>query len=176
MNKIIAAISDLEALDIALKSNIDIIFLLSPNINTLPEAISLAHENGKKIYIHMDMAEGLGRDKFGIKFAKDLGVDGIISTRANIIKSAKESGLLTVQRFFIIDAHSIITTIETAKSAKPDMIEIMPGIAPKVIDKLKTKISVPIIAGGLIETEDEIMSIINAGASAISTSQQSLWK
>ncbi len=82
---------------------------------------------------------------------------------------------MTVQRFFIIDSHSTDTTIETAKNTKPDMIEIMPGIATKVISKLKETITVPIIAGGLIETKAEVETAVKCGATAVSTSNVKLW-
>ncbi len=175
MNKIIAAVSNTETLKLASGSSAEKIFYLAPNINTLAGVADALHRKNKKLYIHMDMAEGLGKDKFGIKFVKDLGVDGIISTRANIIKSAKDVGLFTVQRFFAIDAHSIETIVETAKNTKPDMIEIMPGIATKVISKIKNKVNIPIIAGGLIETAEEISVAIYSGASAVSTSKCELW-
>ncbi len=175
MKEIIAAVTDNKKLAEAVKSRVDTLFYLSPDINTLPEVIHLVHKACKKIYIHMDMAEGLGKDKAGISFAKSLGIDGIISTRANIIKSAKEAGLLTVQRFFIIDSHSIETTIETARSAKPDMIEIMPGIMPKIIKRLKHRLIVPMIAGGLIDNAEEVNIAIQSGATAVSTSNQELW-
>ena len=56
------------------------------------------------------------------------------------------------------------------------MIEIMPGIAYKVISKLCAQTSVPIIAGGLIDTEDEIEKALAHGAAAISTGKRELWE
>ncbi len=176
MNKIIAAVNGEEALEAALASKTDTIFCLTPNIKTLEEWIKAVHLRNKKIYIHMDMAEGIGKDKFGIEFVRTLGIDGIISTRANIIKYAKAVDLITVQRFFAIDAQSIKTIIETTSGTKPNMIEIMPGIAAKAIDKVKKALSIPIIAGGLIETEEEVATVINSGAYAVSTSNVKLWE
>ncbi len=173
MNKIIAAVRD-STLDIAMKEAADTIFYLTPNITTLEQVIS--KKGNKKIYIHMDMAEGIAKDRFGIKYVKNLGADGIISTRAGIIKSAKEEGLLTVQRFFVIDGHSLKNIVEMVKLTRPDMIEIMPGIAGKVIDRLKNNINIPIIAGGLIETAAEAEAAIKSGAYAISTSNTELWR
>jgi glycerol uptake operon antiterminator len=103
-------------------------------------------------------------------------VDGIISTRTNIIKMAKEEGVFSIQRFFILDSHSIDTTLESLKSSKADMIEIMPGIIPKIIKRLKESVDIPIIAGGLIETKEEIKEILKSGAFAISTGKEELWK
>ncbi len=174
MNKIIAAVNT-QAFDTALKSKVDIIFYLTPNINTLKDFVQAAHNANKKIFVHMDMAEGIGKDKFGIEYVNELGVDGVISTRSSIIKIAKKYDLKTVQRFFMIDAHSVDTTVETANSTFPDMIEIMPGVAVKVIDKLRKQVKFPIIAGGLIEKEEEVSLALKIGASAISTSNQGLW-
>ena len=88
---------------------------------------------------------------------------------------ARESGLFTVQRFFIVDSHSIETTLEGIKSGKPDMIEIMPATVYKVIERLSSKVTVPIIAGGLVETKEEAKVAFESGASAISTSRELLW-
>ena len=56
------------------------------------------------------------------------------------------------------------------------MIEVMPGIMPKVIEKLRSEMKAPIIAGGLVETEDELREAIRSGAIAVSTSRTELWE
>lgn len=84
--------------------------------------------------------------------------------------------MFTVQRFFIVDSRSVDTSVESLKASKADMIEIMPGILYKIIKKLKQEVSVPIIAGGLIENDTELKSALEAGASAVSTACRILWK
>lgn len=83
--------------------------------------------------------------------------------------------MFTVQRFFIVDSHSVNTTVESVLASKADMIEIMPGIVIKAIKTLRKLVDVPVIAGGLVDTDDEIKSIISNGAAAVSTSNQTLW-
>ena len=122
----------------------------------------------------MDLVEGIGKDKAGLEFIKSCGVDGIISTRASIIKLAKEIGLKTVQRIFIIDSQSIISATAILK-INPDMLEIMPGVVPRAIKEFNNVLSVPIIAGGLIETADDIENAFSAGAAAVSTRLENLW-
>ncbi len=175
MSFVIAAVKSVKVIEKAVSLNVDTIFWLAPNINTLQSVIDVVHEHGKKLYIHMDMAEGIGKDKFGVKFAHDLGVDGIISTRSNIIKYAKDLKLSTVQRFFAIDSQSIETIIETVKNTGTDMIEIMPGTNVKAFERVKESVNVPIIAGGLIENEDEVKTMLEKGAFAISTGEEDLW-
>ncbi len=159
----------------AVSCNTEIIFDLDPDLMNISAKVKKAHDNGKKYLLHLDLAKGLGKDESGIRFLKRIGVDGVISTKVGVIKLAREQGLLTVQRFFIVDSHSVQTTIEAVKGSKPAMIEIMPGTLCKVIEKLKNDIEVPIIAGGLIETDEEVRAILESGASAVSTARQSLW-
>ena len=86
--KIIAAARSNEELIVAASSNVEIIFMLAPNIADLKKQTELVHKAGKKLFIHLDLAMGIGKDEYGIQFVKSQGVDGIISTRTNIIKLA----------------------------------------------------------------------------------------
>lgn len=172
---VFAAVRSHEEFLQAIESSVNTVFMLSANIDEIDKQVSLAHEKGKNLFLHIDLAEGIGKDAYGIRYLKRKGIDGIISTKTNIIKLAKKEELVTVQRFFIIDSKSIDTTIETIMSSKADMIEIMPGIIYKVIKSLKGKLDLPIVAGGLIQTRDEVLSAISAGAYVVSTGNSSLW-
>ena len=173
--QIIAAVRNSEEFFLALKSNVKTVFMLNTNIEEIKEQVLIAHKNEKKLFVHIDLAEGIGKDVYGIKFLKNCGVDGIISTRTNIIKLARKEGVFTVQRFFIVDSQSIETTVESVLSSKADMIEIMPGILSKVIKNIKTRLNMPIVAGGIIESKQEIEEAIESGAHAVSTGKNSLW-
>ncbi len=172
---VIAAVKTKEMFDLACSSKPGIIFDLLPNIDTIEENVLKASENGKILFVHIDLAEGIGKDKAGLKFLKRMGVNGIISTRASMIKSAMEIGLKTVQRIFILDSQSI-KSAEAVLQYKPDMIEILPGIMPSVIKEIAGVVNMPIIAGGLIKTTDDILSAVNAGATTVSTSLPKLWE
>jgi len=172
---IIAAVRTERELELAIQSGATTIFYLSPNILTLEQVVKDVHAAEKKIFLHMDLAEGIGKDKAGLLYVKQHGVDGIISTRVNIIKAAREAGLFTVQRFFIVDSQSVNTTLEGIRASKPDMIEIMPGTVTKVIADLKNKLNIPIIAGGMIESRLEARDALQSGATAVSTSKRELW-
>ena len=175
-NPIIAAVRTPSELAAALKAPVGIIFLLNGSILTLAEDVSRTHEAGKLLFVHIDLAEGVGKDTSGVGFLSRLGVDGIISTRSGMIRAAKEWGMRTVQRFFIVDSHSVDTAIEAIRSCEPSMAELMPGVIPKVIQRFCRKVEMPVIVGGLIETKEEIIQAINSGASAISTAKRELWE
>ena len=153
-----------------------LVFLLnSQNILNIEDIISLAHRVRKKVFIHFDFLDGVGKDKYGIRYLKNKGADGIISTKTNLILLAKEEGLLTVQRFFIVDSKAIATAFDSISTSKPDMVEIMPGIMPEVITNFVNSVKPKVIAGGLISTKQQISQGLEAGAFAVSTGNSDLW-
>ena len=173
--RVAAAVRTREDFDIALTSKVDVIFLLYSNILTMNGYIERAHSAGKKIFIHMDFVEGIGKDRAGLEFLKGQGADGIITTKTNMIRPAKDVGLITVQRFFIVDSHSVDTAVESIRIAKPDIVEIMPGVVDKKIKEFSRKVSMEILAGGLIEFKEDVDGAIEAGATAVSTADRELW-
>ncbi len=175
MGNVIAAVRNDGDFDAAVKSGVKKIFMLDSNILTVEFMIKKAHQAGKEIFIHVDFAEGVGKDKYGLMFLKQCGADGIITTKTSLIGAAKKIGLFAVQRFFIVDSHSLKTSLDSARMSKPDMIEIMPCSAAKIIKVFKETLPVPVIAGGLIETKAELDEAINAGARFGSTSARELW-
>ncbi len=172
-NPVIAAAYE-ENWSTALTSPCQVLFHLKANIMTIEQQATAAHEAGKAIFVHLDLANGIGKDKAGIEFLARCGVDGIISTRSQLIRLAKECKLLTVQRFFILDSQGLDSIEENLSSAAPDLLELMPGVIRKAIVRFAGG-SIPIIAGGLVETKTEVTEALSAGAFAVSTSAQTLW-
>lgn len=172
---IIAAVRDESGFAQALNASPELIFLLKSSILDIGNAIARAHEKEKKLFVHVDLAEGIGKDEAGIAFLASLGIDGIISTRTGTVRAAKELGLICVQRFFMIDSRSVDTAAESLVQSRADMAELMPGVACKAITKMKARTHVPIIAGGLIDEKSEIISALSAGATAVSTGNAELW-
>ena len=121
-----------------------------------------------------DLAEGLGKDRAGIQFCAQLGADGIISTRANLIRAARDLGLLTVQRFFALDSQGVDSIQELLDHSCPDLMEIMPGVIGKIIKRFSNA-KAPLIAGGLVETKDDVTTALKLGAFAVSTGIEDLW-
>ena len=141
---------------------------------TVEAQIRRAHEKGKAIFVHIDLIRGIGKDRCGVEYLAALGADGIISTRAGLIKNAKELGVIAVQRYFAIDSQGIESIREMIGATRPDFIEILPGVINKVIARFASE-EVPVIAGGLIETKAEVMAALGCGAVAVSTGTQELW-
>ena len=173
LSPVIAAIRD-SKWTAALASPSEVLFYLEPHLSTIQNRIEDAHKAGKLIFVHLDLAEGIGKDKEGVAFLSDCGADGIISTRAQIIRFAKDLNLLTVQRFFALDSQGLDSILEMLKSSRPHFIEIMPGVIPKVLKRFALG-SIPVIAGGLIEEKSEVTAALGADAIAVSTGCERLW-
>ena len=172
-NPVIAAVRD-DKWEAALKSPAQVIFYLSANLMTVADRISEAHNLGKRVMIHIDLAEGIGKDKVGIHYLKQCGADGVLSTRANLIRLAKEQGLVTIQRFFLLDSKGLESIDEMVKTSTPHFMELMPGVIDKAITRFCNG-SIPVIAGGLIETKQEVTHALGNGATAVSTGNTQLW-
>ncbi len=169
---VIAAVRD-DFWEAAISSPAEIIFYLKANIMTVKDKISQAIENKKIIFVHLDLADGIAKDRAGLCFLASCGVSGIISTRNQLINLAKDEGLLAVQRIFALDSQGISSAHDISSSA--DLIEIMPGVVPKVISKFSLG-DKGVIAGGLIETKQEVVCALRAGAVAVSTGKNELWE
>lgn len=173
--KVAASVRTDEDFKAALESPVEVIFLQNSDIMNVQGQIEECHAAGKKVFIHMDFAEGIGKDRAGLSYLKNLGADGILTTKTGLIRSARDIGLLAVQRFFIVDSHSVDTAVDSIKIAKPDIVEIMPGVVDKKIKEFAERVDTPILAGGLIEHEEEVDRAISSGAKAVSTADQLLW-
>lgn len=170
---VIAAVGD-DKWEAALQYPGKVIFYLSADILTLAEKLASAHRAGKLVMVHIDLTEGLGKDRAGIAYLAKCGVDGVISTKGSLIRYAKEQGLIAIQRCFALDSRGLESIADALKSTTPHMLEIMPGVIPKAIAKF-AKSSIPVIAGGLLQTKQEVLDALDAGATAVSTGCKALW-
>lgn len=175
-NVVIAAVKSLDYLDLAIKSSCNTIFLLTGNLFNLESSINKVHAGGKKIYIHVDFMSGFSQDSTFLEYiAEVLKPEGVITTRSSIARKAKSMKLFVIQRFFIFDSMSLESGIESALTIKPDAIEVLPGIMPKIIKIMREKTNQPVIGSGLILDKEDVDKALEAGAIGITTSNTQLW-
>lgn len=175
-NPIIAAIRKTEDLHLALDSSVTTVFLLGGDIFNIVDLVKKIKAGGKCVLIHIDLLEGIGKDHKAIDYIKEIvAPDGIITTKSSHVKYAKEKNMFVIQRFFLVDSQSYETAIRAVQSNKPDMIEIMPGIMPDVVKKITSQIQLPVIAGGLIDSKEDIIRLLQAGAMGVSSGKSELW-
>lgn len=173
---VIAAVKDHEGLKRCLDSDIQIVFILYGDIVELPNVVEKLKEQGKLAIVHIDLISGLSGKEIAVDYIKKYTkADGIISTKMPLIKRAKEMGLVTVFRFFVIDSMAFDNIKKQFNMVQADLVEILPGIMPKIITKMTKLVPVPVIAGGLIAEKSDVIAAIEAGAIAISSTNQKTW-
>ncbi|HJD39820.1 MAG TPA: glycerol-3-phosphate responsive antiterminator [Candidatus Blautia stercoripullorum] len=173
---VIAAIKDEEGLRKCLESDIPIVFVLYGDICNIHDIVGRLKQAGKIVIIHLDLVTGLSSKEIAVTYLHAVTHgDGIISTKPGIIRKAKEEGMLAIMRFFVIDSIAFESIQKQVENVHPDMIEILPGLMPKVIKKICGKSHIPVIAGGLITDKEDIMAALGAGAISISTTNQKVW-
>jgi glycerol uptake operon antiterminator len=173
---IVAAVRDVNHMKEAIESRVEVIFLMSGDIFTIEEFVAAAKKYQKKIFLHIDLIKGIANDKEGLRYiAKRIKPDGIVSTKNQLIHAAKKEGLLTIHQVFLIDTQAYETAIKNVLDTKPDMVEIMPGLMPRIIRQLSQAAGCPIVAAGLIKTQEEIAQALDAGAYAVAIGERQLW-
>lgn len=173
---IIAAAKDEAGLARCLTSESQVIFLLFGDICSISDLVQQVKDAGKIAMVHIDLIQGLSAKEIAIDFIRKYTLaDGIISTKPLLIKHAKKLGFYTVLRLFVIDSLALSTIEKQLQLAQPDIIEVLPALMPKVISRICSMVSVPVIAGGLISDKEDIMTMLSAGAVSISSTNEKVW-
>ena len=181
VNPVIAAIKDDRGLQHAMTTDCEIIFILYGDVCTISGIVSQVKSAGKVAMVHLDLITGLNNTKdISVDFIKNnTQADGIITTKGNLIGRAKELGLHTVLRYFVIDSMALVNIEKQDRHgiSQPDVIEILPGIVlPKIIKRVNEVSRVPVLAGGLITDRDDVMNALNNGVLAVSTTNEEVWQ
>lgn len=171
------ASSNLKEFEHFLKSPFEIGVMLEVHIAQLKNIHSMAKQYGKKMIYHVDMIQGLKSDDFSTEYiCQEFKPYGLISTKSSVILKAKQKGVIAVQRVFLIDSHALEKNYKLIEKTQPDYIEVLPGAMPWMISEVKERVNIPIFAGGLIRTHEEVKNALEAGADAITTSKRELWE
>ncbi len=175
-NQIIPAVKTVKGFEEFLKTDFEICVLMNLHLSMLKRLVEKAHSVGKKCLLHIDLINGITSDEYGAEYAiQHINVDGLVSTKTSVIRIAKKKKVLAIYRVFLIDNHSLSRSLDRVAELKPDYVEVLPALAYKVIPKIKAKISVPIVGGGLISNRSDIKDCIDAGMVAVTTSDSELW-
>jgi glycerol uptake operon antiterminator len=105
-----------------------------------------------------------------------IGVIKSITTKTNVVKTVKRFGLITIQRFFLVDTEGLDNIAKSLSQIEPDIIEVMPARIPEVIGKVKSLTSLPLITGGLLVNQSQALECLQHGATGVSSSRSELWR
>ncbi len=178
MHPLIASVRDDRALEAALASRCQVIFLLAASVRRLDEVGRAIAGAGRLLFIHLDFVSGLGRDEEALEFlVQATHPAGLITTRSALVQSARRLGVIPLQRLFLLDSQSVNTGIDAARSSRAEVVEVLPGIIPRAIGGIRAQLPhTLIIAGGLVRSAREVGRALQAGASGVSTSSIPLWQ
>lgn len=149
---------------------------LDTHIAQLKTIYKMANNRGKQMFLHADLVHGLKNDEYAAEYlCQEIKPYGIISTRGNVILKAKQKGVIAIQRVFMLDTIALEKSYALLEKTQPDYIEVLPGVVPHMITEVAGRAGVPVFAGGLIRTVEDVELALKAGASAVTTSNQHLF-
>ena len=152
-NNILPAIRNIKDLEKLIKTDYKMCVLLDMHIGHIKSIMELLKQNHIECFIHIDLIKGLSHDEFASEF---------------IIQQYKPKGI-------IIDSQALKRSIDLIKKVEPDFVEVLPGVASKAIHHIQKETNTQVIAGGLINTIDEVNEAVKNGAKYVTTSYDKLW-
>jgi glycerol uptake operon antiterminator len=172
-----AAIRRAEDLPRALASEVPAVFFLRAPAFHIGPLVWAAQARGKKVFVHIDLVAGLGKDHAGVAFlTREIGVNGIISSHSGLIAAAKADRVIAIQRLLLHDDLVLPQALHAIERAQPDIVEVLPGVVlAEVAPQLRERVTVPMLAGGFIARAEQVRAALGAGARAVTTSSQALW-
>src|SRR5438128_4175474 len=171
-----AAIKSNEDVSVALESDALLLFILKGDAFHLTPFVAQAHQRGKRLVVHVDLVSGIGKDRAGIQYLRQIGIDAIITSRSQLVSAGRAEGLTTIQRLLLLDDSALDNGVRSIARAAPDIVEILPGIIfPEVAQTLQRLLSGPFIAGGFIRTAADVERVQAAGGILSSSSTYTLW-
>ena len=173
---VVASVKDEAGLERALASQCRVVFLLFGSVLNIAALVARVKGAGKLALVHLDLVEGLAQRDVSVDFlARDTRADGVITTRPQLARHAKGLGLISLQRFFLLDSMAVENMRKTLEQDGCDLIEVLPGAMPKVLRGLTASIRKPVIAGGLICDKEDVTGALAAGAVAVSSTSEDVW-
>ena len=166
-----------EDLPRALASQVPAVFFLRAPAFHLGPLVWAVQARGKLAFVHIDLIAGLGKDRAGVAFlAREIGVNGIITSHSALVAAARAERVIAVQRLLLYDDLGLHSAMAALEHARPDIVEVQPAVIfPLVADQIRARHPVPIIVGGFVTEPHQCQAALERGARAVSTSTVSLW-
>ena len=174
---IIAGLKGIKEARLTGEAGVKVCFYLTGDIFELRSLAKFCKEQGQMLFAHVDLIAGIAKDGPGMEvLANEVGIDGILTTKGYLVAAAQKAGMLGIQRLFMLDSEALKTGLRMIESSQPDAVEILPAlVVPAVRERLLSHELPPMIAGGLVETEEELERIVRPPVLAVSTSRAELW-
>jgi len=174
-NPVIPGLKGDEDIAIVEKNDAQIVFILYGDVAKIEDIVDRLKNAGKTVFVNMDLISGFSSKNEVMDFMKKrTRVDGVISTKASMLRYAKSIGLITVHRFFLIDSFSYESVQKQLEISGADIVNVVPGW-PKVVGWICDETTKPVIAAGLVCDRQSVIENLRVGAAAICTTSHSVW-
>lgn len=130
-NPIIAAVKNMKDIEVSCTiEEIQVIFILFGDVCSIDRIVKRVKDAGKVAMVHVDLISGLSPKEVSVEYLKEhTEADGIISTKPSLIKKAKELGMYTILRYFLLDSMAFENIRQQQHIVRPDFIEVLPSDA-----------------------------------------------
>ncbi len=155
--------------------SINAIFLRHCNLFELAGPLEQVQKCGIAVYVSVDHIDGIHADNAGLHYlTHTLHINGIISSHPRTLTLGKTLGLETIQRIFALDSTGMEAALELVDTASVDLLDVSPAlVVPHVVSLLNE--SRPFIASGLLQTAQQMHTVLRAGAAAVVVARDELW-
>ncbi len=154
---------------------INAIFLRHCNLFDLAGLLEQVQKRGFAVYVSIDHIDGIHADNAGLQYlAHTLHVQGIVSSHPRTLALGKSLGLETIQRIFALDSTGMEAALESVDTSSVDILDISPAlVVPHIASSIRG--SRPFIASGLIQTIQQMHTVLRAGAISVVVARDDLW-
>ena len=149
--------------------------ILRGNGLSLGPVVRQIHDTGKLAAVHLDLIDGVRADARGAGWLARSGADAIITSHGRLMTAIRDEGAVAIQRLLLSRRTHLDTAFTAVSRARPDIVEILPGVILPSLADLMPPFGVPLLAGGFIRTEADARAALTAGAAGVTTSTVSLW-
>ncbi len=165
---IVPSVKSDAALAEAVESPGGTIFILYGTVSTIESIVHRAKRKGQSVFVNIDMVEGYASNAAAVEHLKRrTAADGILSSKAGVVRAAKKLGMIGVHRLFMIDSFAYRQLPEQINASQADALEILPGCVPRVLTWIKADTDLPLIAGGLVCDVGDVAAAFQVGVQAV---------
>ena len=112
MSPVIAAVKDVDGMKKCFESECQTVFVLYGTICNIGGIVREIKKHGKYAMVHADFTQGLGAKEIAVDFIRENTLaDGVISTKPQLVKRAKELGMYGILRAFLVDSIAMNTDV-----------------------------------------------------------------
>ncbi|MGZ0711720.1 glycerol-3-phosphate responsive antiterminator (plasmid) [Coraliomargarita sp. W4R53] len=177
LHPVIASIKDEAGLQAVLRVHCPVVFVLFGSMLTIADIVRTLKDAGRTVFVDVDLVDGFSNKPVVIDFLKQYSqADGVLSSKALMVKYAKSVGFLSIHRLFLVDSFSYENVPKQVSLSGADALEILPGCMPRVLSWVKDDTDLPLIAGGLVCDKQDVVAALGAGAMAIASSNRDVWQ